>query len=442
MKKTDYRKKEDAGNPKHLDASNSDALSRKRFLSRSALALTAATLASQLPLHSSFARSRPPSDALGVGIIGYGARATALLGNLLNQRESLNLRFPVVCDVWSERQQEGANRIESETGHRPRTTSRYQDVLESEDVDCIVVATPDFSHTPILVDAARAGKHSYIEKPVSISVEQANQALEAVLEGGIVFQAGTQFRESPAYRGAAKALREGIIGDLIKIDCWYNRQEIGWANRDYSTVRREDVDWDQFLMHLPKRAFDPALLRQWQLYRDCTNGLLGLLGTHLFDIAAWLSDDPLPASVVGLEMDVLGGANEHADFQECLFQFPDGFLLNFSSRHGNSAPRTAMSLYGTHGTMNCPYSLTAEIVASGEGGYHPESLEEPVTIQHIEGVDMMENWVTCIRSGDTDTYADIHAAYAHSVTAALGMEAIRTGRKVHFSADHRQIVEG
>src|SRR5690625_7203474 len=113
-------------------------------------------------------------------------------------------------------------------------------------------------------------------------------------------------------------------------------------------------------MHLPKRAFDPALLRQWQLYRDCTNGLLGLLGTHLFDIAAWLSDDPLPASVVGLEMDVLGGANEHADFQECLFQFPDGVLLNFSSRHRHSAPTTAISLQATHPTPHSPYTQTDE----------------------------------------------------------------------------------
>jgi len=426
-----------------LVSSSEQKTTRRKFLSNSALALTGAALANQFPFISTAkGKSGSANDTIGVAVIGCGSRGTDLLRTLVERYSTLNLHFPVVCDVWEPRRREAEALIESETGKRPGTTTRYSEVLESSEVDCVIIATPDFSHTPILLEAAQAGKHAYVEKPVSISIEQANQALDAVQESGIIFQAGTQFRQSPAFRGASRAIREGVIGELIKIDCWYNRTHIGWNRLEYDGVRGEDVDWDQFLVNLQPHPFDPVRFRRWQLYRDYTNGLLGLLGTHMFDLAAWLSDDPIPEAVVGLETNILGHEFEHADFQECIFRFPKGFMLHFSSRHGNSAPPLGLNLYGTKGTLRCPYSINADIIASGEGGSDPDSLQGSFSIEHEPGLDMMENWITNIRSGNVNTYADINAAYAHSVTAALGAEAILSGKQVHFNREQREISEG
>jgi predicted dehydrogenase len=205
-------------------------LPRRTFIRNASL-----TLAAAAAVRSPLAIAAPTPSAnrrLGVAFIGCGDRARSLLKECVDKRAAWNLEFPAVCDVWSVNRESTAASILKSTGRRPRTFSRHQDLLALPEVDAVVIATPDFAHAPILVDAARARKHAYVEKPMATRLEDANAAVEAVESHGIVCQVGTQFRSQGNFIGAARLLESGVLGQLIKVETSYHRSVPSWV-RDF-----------------------------------------------------------------------------------------------------------------------------------------------------------------------------------------------------------------
>ncbi|HLS28920.1 MAG TPA: Gfo/Idh/MocA family oxidoreductase [Opitutales bacterium] len=406
---------------------------RRQFLKTSTFALAGAALAKPLAWTSQSAAPTASASQkrLGVALIGCGSYGGRLLRECLQNHVSWQIDFPAVCDVWRPQSEAAADAIESATGKRPKIFSRYSDVLAMDEVDCVIIATPDFSHTSILVAAAYAGKQIYVEKPLAISLEQADAALNAVLQNNTILQVGTQFRSLPQFAEAARLVQDGALGKILKVDTIYNRKEFRWDQRDTSDVDEKDVDWEQFLMQLPPRPFDARQLRMWRLYRDYTAGITGLLGTHVIDIAHWLTDSGPPVSATGIEAWLIGQESETADFQECLFTYENGMVLNSSCRSGNSEPRSQINFYGTKGTLHCPFSTGATLTLSPDGA----SDDDPVEAREIRPAAApghLENWFDCIRKGTTKTNADIYAGYAHAVTATLATQSAREGRRIHF----------
>ena len=418
--------------------------SRREFLRNSSFALAGAAMAGSLGWASQASATERPSGApsrLGVAVVGAGGRGRSLLRQCLRNREAWKLDFPAVCDVWQVSRDRTAEQIKAATGRRPRRFSRYQEMLEMDGIDAVIVATPDFSHTAVLVAAADAGKHVYVEKPMSVSIDQANAALDAALRNDTIVQAGTQFRSAAQFAEGARLVQSGELGRLLKIDCHYHRPQIRWGRRSVENVREEEIDWEQFLEGLPSRPFDPLRFRRWQLYRDYTVGLVGLLGTHVIDVANWFTGETAPLSAAGIEAWLTGQDSETADFQESLFTYGKGFVANCSCRTGNTAPGSQIVFYGTRGTLRCPFSGGARLVLSPEGA----SDDDPVEAKEIEPAPSeghVENWIKCIHSGTTKTHADIHAGYAHSVASVLAVESAREGRRLHFDPSTREISAG
>jgi predicted dehydrogenase len=374
-----------------------------------------------------------------VGIIGCGGRGSALSGILYDLADGCNVTVVAVCDVWKPALQKSADTVTKTFGGGPRTFQRYADLLGLTDVDAVVIATPDFAHARILTEAAEAGKHVYCEKPMASNMQDANAAVKAVESNRIVCQVGTQRRSCPRHQKAAELMRSGIVGIVSEVETCYNRCTPSWV-RDYSDVRQEDVDWEQYLLYLPKRDFDPRRYRCWHLYKDYTVGLAGLLGSHVIDVGTWFMDDPLPEYAVGL-----GGTlvwkegREHADTMESIFMFPKGFLLRFTSRLGNSSGGYEIQFRGTKGTFD-----TADLTADGEGGGE-DRIQSPVTVEELVGArdwtdarPHVQNWLECIRSGRKPN-ADVHAGYAHSVASIMAHQAMDTGRRVRFDLKKREI---
>lgn len=408
---------------------------RRTFLQHSSLAALGATLVA-VPL-ASVARAAAASanERLGVALIGCGVRGNDLLASCLKNRAAWNIEVVALCDVWTVNLEATAARVEKATGRRPRTFRRHQDLLALREVDAVIIATPDFSHSPILVDAARAGKHAYVEKPMSTRIEDANAAVDAVVRHRIVCQVGTQFRSSGNFAGAAELVRSGVLGQILKVDTSYHRNVPSW-DRDFSQVRREEVDWEQFRLGRPRTDFDPRQFRCWQLYREYSVGLVGLLGVHVIDLGAWLADDPLPAYAVGLGEHQVWKDREHADAQECLYHYPKGFILQFSSRLGNAAPKSEIALYGTNGTLRCAFSLTETFTATGDGG-GKDRLRTPVAAKVPNLPSHLEDWLGCIRANNVHPRADVHAGYAHSIASIIGSAACESGRRVVFDSRMR-----
>lgn len=402
---------------------------------------TAAGVATGLAARRGGAQSA--NDRLGVALIGCGGRGASLFEEAAKQRESYNLEFPAICDVWRVNLEKMAARIEKETGKKPKTFTRYADLLEQPEVDAVFIATPDFAHCPILADAARAKKHAYVEKPMATRMKDANKALDAVLENGIICQVGTQRRSEGRYRAAANLIQSGILGTLVKCECGWHDKGPRWL-RGYDDVKKADVDWDQFLMYLPKEPFDARKFRCWHLYRDCSVGLVGLLGSHFIDLAVWFTQDPLPRTAVGMGAHIVWTDRENYDSQECLFHYPKGHMVQYSSRLGNAARPYARGadeaynivFYGTKATWeDGTWTISGE--GGGEGG-----LEQPVVVEREPSVSHVGNWFQCIRDNNPHTNADVYAGYAHSVASIMGTVACEQGRRVTFDLKHRIIKKG
>ena len=201
-------------------------------------------------------------------------RGTYLQGLVHDFSQEQNVEIAAVCDVWKPALEKIAASTQEKQGSKPKTFTRYREVLAMKDVDAVIIATADHAHARILTEAALAGKHAYCEKPMASNLADANAAVDAVEESKVICQVGTQRRSHMPHYEAAKLVRSGAIGIVTEIEASYNRCVPSWQ-RGYSDVREEDVDWEQYLMYLPARKFDPRRYRCWHLYKDYSVGLAG-----------------------------------------------------------------------------------------------------------------------------------------------------------------------
>jgi len=401
------------------------SLNRRQFLRRSSFGFTAGLLLPKL-------RAAGANDRIGIGMIGCGTRGRHLFTQLARNRKKCNITVAAVCDVWRVARERMADQVEERFGRRPKCFSRYQELLELLDVDGVTIATPDFVHSPILSAAARAGKDAYCEKPMAMTLEQANDALAVVRQERRVVQIGTQRRSSEQFRAAAALIASGVLGRLVEIETGWHDDKPRWERR-VDDWKAADVDWPAFLGELPARPFDPRRLVCWQLYRDYSLGPVGLLGSHLIDVATWFAGDPYPRSAVAHGGTFTWTEREQPDLIECLYEFPSGFLLRYSTRLANSRHQPEATFYGTRGIFD-----TDSWQARPDGGGE-ERLAAPVDVEPPpEGVGHLRNWLDCLRSRE-DPNATVEMGHAHSVAAILANRALWSGRKQLYDAERREI---
>jgi predicted dehydrogenase len=380
-------------------------------------------------------RAQGANDRLSLGIIGAGGRGGALMQEAQKYAQELNVAFTAVCDVWRPARERAAAKIKEWTGQEPRTFSRYGELLALEDVDAVIIATPDFAHSPILAAAANAGKHAYCEKPMATSMADATAAVDAVRAKGVVCQIGTQRRSEGRYKAGARLVQSGTIGQVSEVLTCAGDSGPRWS-RGVGDVKEEDVDWEAYQMGLPPRPFDPRRYRCWHLYKDYTNGTPGLWGAHLIDVGTWFMDDPLPKSGVAFGGVYVWKDRELPDTMTALYEYPKGFMLNFTMRLGNSYSPAEEIFLGTKGMFD-----TGSWTAKPQGG-GKEKLAADVPLTDIPpSENHMGNWLSCIRNGGTPN-APVEAGYAHSVAAIIAFHSWDQGRRFIYDAEKREVREG
>jgi predicted dehydrogenase len=339
--------------------------------------------------------------------------------------------------VWSlAREMMAALLAEKLPGQKPRLVSRHQELLETPSLDGVIIATPDFAHPGVLVDVVRAGKDAFVEKPLSARLEDAVAALDAVEASQQIVQVGTQRRSDPRFQAAAEYVKSGALGPICKIETAWNRNVPSWR-RPVDMVKQEDVDWEQYQMYHAKQPFDPVRYRCWHWFYEYTTGLVGLLGSHMIDVALWFMNDPFPLSAVALG-DILTwkDGRQISDTAEYVFEFPKGWLLTFSSRLGSGPESDYEIFYGQERTLDTRDWISRPAANRRPDGATDMTLPVPAVVEHGH----VGNWLDCMRSRQTPN-APIQAGYAHAVACCLGREAERTGRKMRYDATTRRIVE-
>jgi len=383
----------------------------------------------------SFLRAQGANDRLRIGVIGAGGRGTYLMGQVGRFSKSLNAEVAAVCDVWRVNLERAAARAKATFKTEIRTTTRFRELLSWSDLDAVIIATPDFAHSPILQAAAEAGKDAYVEKPICYDIEEARRAREAVLKNKRVVQVGTQRRSDGYHKAACEVVASGVLGVISRITTAMNFNHARWL-RDYSNCKEKDVDWDAYLFNRPKRPFDARLLRRWHLFREFTNGISGLWMSHFVDAVSWIMDDPFPESAV-----CHGGVyvwkedRETSDTFHALLAYPKGFLFSFAMSLGNAAG-SSFTVNGTNGRLD----MTTWIL-SGEGGAGPDKIKEKKKIEPKPGTAHMKSFLECVFSRRKPT-ADIEAGWHHAVACVMTARALWTGKRQRFDREKQQILEG
>ncbi|MFZ5831972.1 MAG: Gfo/Idh/MocA family protein [Planctomycetota bacterium] len=373
------------------------------------------------------------NERLSIGMIGVGSRAGAHLKELCSLSEAENVEITALCDVWQVNLDKAAAAVKKQWGTEPRKFTRFGDLLALPDVDAVVIAPPDFAHGSMLVAALEAGKDVYIEKPMSIDLDLANQALDLARAKDRVVQVGTQRRSDGQFIAAARLVATGVLGQVSRVTAEVNFNQARWA-RGYKDCKPDDVDWDAYLFNRPKVPFDARLLRQWQLFRLCTNGLPGLWMTHYADAVHMIMGASFPASAVALGGTyVWNDGREHSDTFRTLLNYPEGFLMSWGMGLGNSAG-TQFTVHGTQGTLDLE-----QWVLSPSGGAKGTKVQEQ-KIAAEQGESHVANWLHCIRSRQRPN-ADIEYGHQHVVATIMAATALESGRRVAYDREARRLLQ-
>ncbi len=381
----------------------------------------------------SYSKVQGANDRIRMGLIGCGGRGrNALNVDMHKACKDLNIEVAAICDVWRLNREAAAQEVKEYYGREPKQFSRFADLLELDDIDAVMIATPDFAHSPILAAAARAGKDAYCEKPMATNMRDARNAVDAIRENKRIVQIGTQRRSDGKHKGAAKLIQSGILGTITQVETAWNDKVARW-NRPFDMVKEEDVDWEQYQMGLRRRPFDPRRFRCWHLYKDYTVGVSGLLGSHLMDVALWFMDDPLPLWGTGEGGIFIWKEREHCDTFEGNLVYPKGFLLRYSNRFGNIKSGPEVVFYGSRGVLD-----SATFTARPEGAGDP--IPEEVKAETLPGENHMANFINCVRSRQ-EPNAPVEAGYNHSVASIIMSESQFRGKRLYYDTEKRDISE-
>jgi predicted dehydrogenase len=236
------------------------------------------------------ANPKPPKDGepVRMAVIGTGGMGRGHCGafTAFNRDGRENVEIVAVCDVNDLHAQAAAKTI-TDGGQKtaPRMYRDYKELLAKENIHAVVVGTPEHQHAPVAADCVVAGKDVYCEKPMTLRLDEA-LALQKTVHANpdVIFVVGTQKMVLPKYLEAKKLIQEGAIGTPVFSQTSYCRNtpdgEWNYYGIDERWQPGENLDWDAWLGHMPKRAWDPKVYIRWRRYRDFSTGIIGDLLVH------------------------------------------------------------------------------------------------------------------------------------------------------------------
>ncbi len=452
-------------------------------------------------------------SVLGIGVIGTGSRGIDLMRSagfihpsLMDEwvkekrinrqdnrldifmgQEDLNICVNGVCDVFTVHQQKALdasaniyrNGKDGKKGSPAKIYKDYRDLLKARDIDAVIIATPDHWHAQMVIDAAKAGKHIYLEKPMSLTVEETLAMEEAVRENDVVFQVGHQNRQIESHERAKEVIRKNILGKITLIETFTNRNspEGAWVYDIDPRANPHTVDWQRFLGSAPPHPFSAERFYRWRCWWDYSTGLTGDLFTHEYDAINQVMHLGIPDSAAAT-----GGiyffkdGRTVPDVMHVSFEYKKLNLnLLYSATLANSRNRKK-SFFGNDGFMELDQDLV--VYADRDSIKYKEAIDDGVIpterpmVTHIPGesdidaitsatqqyfasrgllftyrggrqVDTahlhIKEWIDAIRNG-SEVSCGIQEGVEEAITAHMGTVSYRKGQKVFWDADKKQIV--
>ncbi len=272
------------------------SISRKEFLKKSSLAIGAFSIVPRYVLGGK--GFTPPSDKITIGVIGTGKQGTILSEPFISIDEAQIVACNDVDAIKRTRFKEWADRNYSERNgsgsyHSCRSYDDYSEIITREDIDAVLVITPDHWHAHPSIEALNAGKDVFCEKPLSHTVEEGRAMVEATRRNNRVFQTGSMQRSWSNFRKACELVRNGYIGEITEV-----KVNVGGPPRAYDLPRqplRRTLDWNRWIGPAFWQEYNEILAPpfpwddypMWRWFKEFGGGGVTDWGAHMFDIAQW-----------------------------------------------------------------------------------------------------------------------------------------------------------
>ncbi|HUT93873.1 MAG TPA: Gfo/Idh/MocA family oxidoreductase [Thermoguttaceae bacterium] len=414
-------------------------ITRREFVKHATAATAAAAVAAPIVVPRSVLggeEKAPPSERITVGFIGCGKMANDYhLSTLLKLGDVQAL---AVCDVDATRREHAKKRVEDAYGKNTTYKgcdqySDFRELIARDDVDAVCIAAPDHWHVIPIVEACKAGKDIYCEKPLTLTIAEAKVSIDAVRKHHRVLQTGSQQRSSVfgPFRLACELVRSGRLGKIRTVQVG-----VGGPSRwcDLAEEPMEPgLDWDLWLGQAPLRPYNSILSPRgvhnhfpaWRAYREYSGGSMTDMGAHHFDIAQWAlgMDESGPVEIIPPEDPEAahGVKYVYANGVEMIHAGPDG-------------PRGCV-FEGTEGKLH---------IGRGHLSSEPEAIaKEPLGDDEVhlyKSPGHHRDWLDCIRSRKRPV-ADVEIG-ARSVTVChLGILAYWYRRKLKWDPQAWRFVD-
>ena len=413
--------------------------------------VSAATAATAL----SYSRIAGANERVQLGLIGCGSRGVGVMNNFVKLG---NVDVTALCDVYGahfERAKQNAAAA--------RTFSDHRQLLESKDVEAVLIAVPDHWHMATTIDALNAGKDVYVEKPLTLRIEEGPAIVKAARLNKRVCQVGMQQRSGRHYLQAKQEYFDTKkLGKITLVRTWWhgNTFHLRRAPENLQT-QPKDLDWGRFLGPLTWRDYDPQQFYNWRAYLDFGGGQITDLFTHWIDVVhMFMGDDiPVAASASGGVYNYKDGRTA-PDTINVLLDYPSQFTATFEATLAPGISGAGIEFCGTEGRLwitrgryeyyNVPAPASPPPptrTASGQPAAAPrpaapQGPPPPTAVVQAEGnmdQDHIRNFLECVVSRKQPN-GDVLIGHRSAQASHLGNIAYLEKRRIAFDPLREQIM--
>jgi predicted dehydrogenase len=381
---------------------------------------------------------------LRVALIGCGGQGTGDLRTALR----LGAQVVALCDVDDEQVTKAADRIDKDFTQKPELKTRdFRRVLDRQDIDAVIVGTPDHWHALPTVMACQAGKDVYVEKPLALTIGEGRVMVNAARRYNRIVQMGTQQRSGAHFRDAVDYVKSGQLGKVRVVKAWAYQDWMGNIAPVPDAAPPSTVDYDMWLGPAPKRPFNKNRFHfNFRWYYDYSGGLMTDWGAHMIDIANWAMGITAPKSAtsVGGRFGFPDDAEETPDTQQALWEC-DGYSMIWEHAtaigQGPYMRDHGVAFHGNNGVLVVDrggWEVLPETETKNGRKRYRMAGEPRRGSSGDMGQAHMKDFFDSIDSRKRPA-SDVEIGHNSMIACHLGNIAFRTGRVVHWDAAREQI---
>ena len=377
---------------------------------------------------ASYGRVLGANDRINLGLIGAGGRGRGVMGTF---QKTTQVNFTAVCDVFGERVDQAQTQAPGAKGF-----SDHRKLLEQKDVDAVLIATPDHWHTEVAVDALNAGKDVYVEKPLTLKIEEGPRIVRAARVNNRICQVGMQQRSGQHYIQAREEyFKTKKLGKVTLARTWWhgNGAHLMKAPERMAT-KPSNLDWARFLGPVKWREYDPQQYWNFRAYLDFGGGQVTDLFTHWIDVVHMMLEEDGPISGVAA-----GGIYHYKDGRTApdtinvLLEYPGEWSATFEATLAPGVRGAGVEICGTEGRLYITRGYF--IFQAAERGAQEVRVNSP----RDQTIDHVENFLDCCRTRKLPN-GDVYIGHRSAAASHLGNISWVQKRRLKYDPQREEIL--